>query len=139
MRRWLILGAAVLPFAAAAQSVMTPGEWQQTIHVQMPGSTMTMPAHTVKQCVKPQAASSVESYLKQTQQPSCHMDDYSTKGNKTHWKVTCSGQQTSTTEGVFTMENPKAYTIHMTTTMKTPAGDFSTKVTTEGKWLGACP
>lgn len=138
MPRWPALILASLPLTAMAQTPITPGEWQETIHVQMPGSNMAMPAHTVKQCVKPQAASSVKAYLQRAQQPTCHMDEYKAQGDQYHWKMRCNGKVTTTTEGDFTLQNPKAYTIHMSTTMKTAAGDFTTKVTTNAKWLGAC-
>ena len=138
MRHWLVIGLTALPLTACAQTTMTPGEWQQTIHVEVPGSSVPMPAHTVKQCVKPQSGDSIKSYLQQSQQAGCQLDDYRNQGNKSHWKVTCTGQQTSTTEGVFTLLNPKAYAIKMTTTVQTPAGAFTTHVTSEGKWLGPC-
>lgn len=143
MFRFIVALMLLFPLAVQAQDTQTqdrikPGQWKQTIHVKIPGSSAKVPTHSSTSCVKPGKAASIKSIIEQAKQPGCKLDDYSRSGNKVHWKMTCTGKSQASTEGVFTLQSKTAYHIQMKAFMQTPKGRYQTLVDSDGKWVGAC-
>lgn len=138
MLRLIVVLMLLIPLGVQAEEVMKPGQWKQTIHVTIPGSSSALPSHTSTTCVSAQQAGSIKSIIEAAQQRDCKLNDYSRNGNKAHWKMTCTGKSQASTEGEFTLESKTAYHIHMNALMQTPNGPYKTVVESEGKWVGPC-
>lgn len=138
MLRFIVALMLLFPLVAQAEDAIKPGQWKQTIHVTIPGSSVKIPPHSSTNCVKPEQAGSIKSIIEEAQQPGCKLNEYSRSGNKVHWKMTCTGKSQASTEGVFTLQSKTSYHIHMNALMQTPNGPYKTVVDSDGKWVGPC-
>lgn len=105
---WLGILVAVLlaiPGYAAAADMMKPGLWEVTTTVEMPGMPYQPPPTTIRHCYTAQE-------VKENPVPkdnNCKITDLKTSGNKTTWKMECTGEAAAKGEGEMTYHGDSAY------------------------------
>jgi hypothetical protein len=95
----------VISSAAAAADAMKPGLWEITTSVEMPGMPYQPPPQTMRHCY-------TEQDVKENPVPkddTCKLTDLKTFGNKTTWKMECTGEAASKGEGEMIFHGDSAY------------------------------
>ena len=95
----------VLPVVASAADGMKPGLWEITTTVAMPGMPFQPPPTTMRHCY-------TEQEVKENPVPkenNCKITDLKSSGNKTSWKVVCTGEAAGKGEGEMTYQGDSAY------------------------------
>lgn len=122
-----VSAAPAVPAFAAPQ--MTPGMWEYTVKVEMPG--MNMPGNTVKQCYTP--ADVADSRKALPVDKHCDVSDMKTEGNTVSWKMRCGGPQAMSGSGTMTLEPTRTSGIIK---MSTQGMNMTEHI--EGKRIGDC-
>ncbi len=129
----LCLAACALPFAAYSQQVMTPGLYEYSMKVSMPGGP-GMPPQTSQHCVTGKEGTKA---YEMPQQPNtdCKVTDRSESGGQFTYKVSCTKPQKmeSNVKGSFTATS---MAMDMTTTMPGMPGPMTQNIT--AKRIGDC-
>jgi len=105
---WLGLFSGVLlavPCNVPAADMMKPGLWEVTTSMEMPGMPYKPQPTTIRHCYTAQE-------VKENPVPkdnNCKMTDMKTSGNKTSWKVECTGEAAGKGEGEITYQGDSAY------------------------------
>jgi len=164
--RSLPLAALALVFGVGAQAQtappIKPGLWQITSDRQTDGQPAPDLGEHLKQ-MPPEMRKRMEANMKQQgvdmsggpgsmkicqtresldqgrwqgEQGNCKTDFTSRTGSTWKWRSTCS-QPPSQTEGEASFSNPESYTVKSSTTMTMQGKAQVTKMTMNGKWLGA--
>jgi hypothetical protein len=123
-------GFAILGLLGSA-SVMAAGSdelWELTTKMDMPG--MSMPSVTHTSCLPKGAAYKPD---RNQQQKNCEMTDIKVSGNKTSWKIHCSGKDAM--DGVGEMTRT-ADTMKGTMKMSMMNGQMTQVIS--GKRVGTC-
>lgn len=101
----LLVGFSMVFFSAAGASDMKPGLWEITTSVEMPGMPYQPPPQTIRHCY-------TEQDVKENPVPkddTCKITDLKTSGNKTTWKMVCTGEAASKGEGEMIFYGDSAY------------------------------
>ena len=122
----MLLLAAMSPASALAAG--SDELWEMTTKMDMPG--MPMPAMTQTVCLR-----KGESYKpgKVPHQKNCEMTGLKVSGNKTTWKMHCSGRDAMDGSGEVTRTEKT-----MKGSMKLSSKDIQMTQTISGKRIGAC-
>lgn len=91
----LFLATLLMACGAAANAANTDDMWEITTAMQMDG--MSMPATTQKSCIAKN-----QPYKPEQQDKNCTMYDVKVMGNKTSWKMKCTGANAMEGTGVMT-------------------------------------
>lgn len=97
----LLAVSALLPLAAHAgdeQATQAGEQWQITMQVEMQGMPMAMPAVTHTACL-PKKHASIADMVPQNNHSDCKMENVHQSGDKTTFKMACTGQHPMTGEG----------------------------------------
>ena len=126
-----LLSGMVLLAAMGSTSALAAGSdelWEMTTKMDMPG--MPMPAVTQTVCLR-----KGESYKpgKVPHQKNCEMTGLKVSGNKTTWKMHCSGRDAMDGSGEVTRTEKT-----MKGSMKLSSKDIQMTQTISGKRVGAC-
>ena len=126
-----LLSGMVLLAAMSSTSALAAGSdelWEMTTKMDMPG--MPMPAVTQTVCLR-----KGESYKpgKVPHQKNCEMTGLKVSGNKTTWKMHCSGRDAMDGSGEVTRTEKT-----MKGSMKLSSKDIQMTQTISGKRIGAC-
>lgn len=95
----------VFSTGAVAADAMRPGLWEITTSVEMPGMPYQPPPQTMRHCY-------TEQDVKESPVPkddTCRITDLKTAGNKTTWKMECTGEAASKGEGEMVYFGDSAY------------------------------
>jgi hypothetical protein len=164
--RSLPLAALALVFGGGAQAQtappIKPGLWQITSDRQIDGQAAPDLGEHLKQ-MPPEMRKRMEANMKlqgvdmsggpgsmkicqtresldqgrwQGEQGSCKTDFSSRTGNSWKWRSTCT-QPPSESDGEASFSNPESYTVKSSTKMTMQGQTRVTKMTMNGKWLGA--
>lgn len=126
----LIVGVALLGVMSSA-SVMAAGSdelWEMSTKMDMPG--MDMPMMTQTSCLPKGGA--YKPYKSQ-QQKNCEMTDIKVSGNKTSWKMHCSGKDAMDGSGEVTRSADT-----MAGTLKMSMNNVQMTQIISGKRVGTC-
>ena len=124
----LVLALAIPAFAET--NPVTPGKWQFSMQMEMPGMPFKMPPVKFTHCVTEEDAKSA---IPQNQKDKdCKVADYKVNGNTISWTVDCPKSKTKG-EGEVTYEKDS-----MTGSMKMNADGQDMSMQYTGKRLGAC-
>jgi len=128
----LALVLAPLPAAAAGTDEL----WEITTKMEMAGMPMMMPAQTNQVC-QPKNRRSDEELVPKDKNGDCKMDDMQHTGNKTSFKMSCSGKSAMTGNGEIE-SNGDNYrgTMHMKGSME--GRDIDMTQSFSGKRIGSC-
>ena len=126
-----LMSGMVLLAAISSTSALAAGSdelWEMTTKMDMPG--MPMPAMTQTVCLR-----KGESYKpgKVPHQKNCEMTGLKVSGNKTTWKMHCSGRDAMDGSGEVTRTEKT-----MKGSMKLSSKDIQMTQTISGKRIGAC-
>jgi len=119
--------------AIAGGPDMKEGLWEITVHMNMPGMPVEMPAHTFKQCITKDNAIPEDPAEKDKD---CKMEYKKVTKDTVIWKVVCKDD-----EGKFTGEGRITYkgdTFTGEMRLKESDGMEMTQKM-KGKWIGPCP
>jgi hypothetical protein len=119
----LVTTAHADPPAAAADGEL----WEVTSQMSMPG--FAMPAQTQRACT-PKDSQEPPGAV----EPGCTMRDVKVTGNKTSWRVECTGPHAMSGTGEIIRSSADAYTGTMR--FSSPDGAMTTKLS--GRRVGAC-
>ena len=130
MRLKMLLAGVMLPLTvyAAGSDELWEVEAKMDMGISIPG--MSMPAVTNTVCLSKGGEYKPEKFL---QEKNCEMTDLKVKGNKTNWKVRCSGQNEMEAEGEVTRN---ADTLNGVIYVTTNGMQMTQNIT--GKRIGTC-
>jgi Protein of unknown function (DUF3617) len=124
----LISAALAIPLAANAQSQMTPGLYEYTIKMTIPGGPGEMPPQTTQRCL---AAKDLEG-SKPYEMPAgpgsdCQIKDMKESGGKFSYTMACTKPQklNGTVQGAMT---PTTMSMNMTMTMEGMPGPINQSI-----------
>jgi len=141
MKQIIAVAAVMLPMAwtppaAHAASTLTPGLYEYTIKMNMPGAPMNMPAQTTRRCLSPKDVDSNKA-LEMPPEPNsdCQVKDMVLTGGQYSYKVACTRPQklTGNVKGTVTANS---MTMDMTMTVPEMPGPIQQTVT--GRRIGDC-
>lgn len=102
----LLAGAALLlPAITLAADTMKPGLWEISTTMEMPGMPFQAPPQMVRHCYTAQDIK--EQPVPKDEQ--CKITDLKTIGNKTSWKMECTGEAAGKGEGEIAYQGDSAY------------------------------
>jgi hypothetical protein len=132
---------AVLPLAAAAESLMEAGQWTVTQSMVMNGNVV--PPQSKARCVTPEQAEDVAKTfgpVSGTINSTCEAPSSEMTGKTLKWRLQCRGQLDMDVAGDFNFDTPRHYTATITSKGKM-AGALISDVKTEvvGERVGDCP
>lgn len=115
----LPLGAQAGGKPAGASNMMRPGLWEMTVHMQMAGMPMAMPAHTTRQCITQADLEKNHGMPKpQTRDDmSCTTQKFDRSRNTVTYSMKCTGKNGAfEMNGTTVFDSRDAYhgTMHMT-------------------------
>ena len=128
-----ILIGVVLSGATISSSVWSAGSdelWEMKTKMDMPGMSMAMPEMTHTVCLPKGGAYKPE---KSPQQKNCEMTDMKVSGNKTSWKMKCTGKDAVEASGEVTRTADS-----MNGTIKMSMKDMNMTQVISGKRVGTC-
>lgn len=123
------LAASAFAGAPAVAAQMTPGLWEYTTKIDMPG--MAMPPHTAQQCMKAADVSDTRKTLPIDKH--CETSDVKYEGNTVSWKMRCDAPQAMTGSGSMTQEATRS-----SGTVKMSMQGMNVTSHIEGKRIGDC-
>ena len=116
------------PVSAAGDDELWEIQTTLDVGISIPGVAMPATAYTV--CLGKGGAYKPEKFL---QEKNCEMTDLTVTGNKTNWKVHCTGENAMDAQGeVIRNENTMSGTIYMS------ARGMQTNQIISGKRVGTC-
>lgn len=126
----VLAGIAILSLMGSASAIAAGSDelWEMTTKMDMPG--MSMPAMTHTSCLPKGGAYKPE---KDQQQKNCVMTDLKVSGNKTNWKMHCSGKDAMDGSGEVTRTADT-----MKGTMKMAMQNMQMTQVITGKRVGTC-
>jgi hypothetical protein len=135
--RNLVLFAIVCSLALplfAATPIAKAGKWESTVQMEMPGTPVKIPPHTMTVCVTKEQAENAENLIPKTgdKRGGCTYTDVKVEGTTMSWKMTCE-KSGMTGSGAVTYHGD---TYDGAMQMKMQDREMSAKMT--GKFLGAC-
>lgn len=125
-----------------AQALMRPGLWETTAKMEMPGMPVQMPETKTTSCITPEQAKTPGDTVanqggrgrgRGRGNDDCKTSDYRTDGNKTTWKMACTGANAMTGDGEMTFSGDS---YSGKTTMSMAQGQMTIQYS--GKRLGEC-
>jgi hypothetical protein len=130
----VICAILLLPSVSrAAASPMQEGLWEITTTMSMPGMPYNMPPTKVTHCYTKEDLKDNQSTIPK-QDSSCKMTDVKSSGNKTTWKMVCTGESAGRGEGEIVYKGSTAYEGSMQ--METQGMVMTSKY--KAKRIGAC-
>jgi len=123
-----------LPLTAAA--AMTPGLYEYTIKMNVPGAPATMPAQTHQRCLSAKDVDGSKAYeMPSAPNSDCQVKDMAQSGGQFSYKMACTKPQRidGAVKGTHT---PTSMTMDMTMTMEGMAGAMTQSIT--ARRLGDC-
>ena len=132
--RLAFISALALPLAAFAQ--MTPGMYEYTIKISMPGAPANMAPQTMQRCLAAKDLEGGKGYQMPPGQGSdCQIKDLNENSGKFSYKMACTKPQKldSNVQGSFT---PTSMNMDMTMTMEGMPGPMTQSIT--AKRTGDC-
>lgn len=107
--------------------------WEVTNKMDMPGMPFAMPGQTSKVCMQQGKQGDPNQAVPKDKEQDCKMSDVKMTGNKSSWKIACTGKNAMTGNGEMTFGNG-AYSGKMQ--MHSKDGDMT--MSYEGKRIGSC-
>ena len=93
MKRTFIIAALALASPLPAQAAMTPGLYEYTIKMNMPGGP-AMPAHTTQQCLTAKDVAGNKAFeMPANKDSDCQIKDLTQTGGQFAYKVACTKPQ----------------------------------------------
>ena len=141
MKRIIAVSAMLLPMlsvppAAHAASGLTPGLYEYTMKMNMPGAPMNMPAQTSRRCLNPKDVESNKA-LEMPPEPNsdCQVKDMVMTGGQYSYKIACTKPQklTGDVKGTVT-----ANSMTMDMTMTIPEVPGPVQQTVMARRVGDC-
>ena len=141
MKRIIAVSAVLLPMlsvppTAHAASTLTPGMYEYTMKMNMPGAPMNMPAQTSRRCLNPKDVESNKA-LEMPPEPNsdCQVRDMVMTGGNFSYKVACTRPQklTGSVKGTMTATS---MTMDMTMTVPEVPGPIQQSAT--ARRIGEC-
>jgi hypothetical protein len=103
------LAASLSPaLALGADAQMTPGLWEISASMEVPGMPFKLPPQKVQHCYTKEELAKAESAVPQ-QQNDCKLVENRKVGNKLTWKVVCTGKSAGKGEGEIVFTSATAY------------------------------
>lgn len=131
----ILLIAAFVPFAAAAQTTMQPGEWEFTST--MTGAMFPKPqSATVKQCVSKEDAADPTRFASQDKSQGCTVKPGAKTADSYQWEIACPAQGLTGSGTVRHTPTTMNAEMKMVMTMQGGKSEMNSKVS--GRFLGPC-
>jgi CO dehydrogenase/acetyl-CoA synthase alpha subunit len=127
----VVLCLMAVPAVSLAADGISPGLWEITTQMNMPGMPAKMKPMVIKHCYTKNDAADQKNVI--SRDKNCTVTDMKKVGNKVVWAMKCTGQNAGTMNGE-TVFGPDSYTSTMD--MKAQGRKVTMKV--KGKRLGAC-
>jgi hypothetical protein len=107
--------------------------WEVTNKMEMPGMPFSMPGHSSNVCIQKGKQNDPSHAVPTDKDQDCKMSDVKMSGNKSSWKMTCTGKNAMTGSGEMTSGNG-TYSGKMQ--MHSKDGDMT--MSYDGKRIGTC-
>ena len=140
MQRKLFCSAAVAALALAlplfAVAAMTPGMYEYTVKMNVPGAPANMPAQTIQRCLSAKDVEGSKAYeMPPTPGSDCQITDLAQKGSQFSYKMSCTKPQklAGAVQGSLTSTG---MTMDMTMTMDGMPGPITQSIT--ARRVGDC-
>lgn len=141
---YLLFVLTLSPLIAHAVSdlsdMMAPGLWKMTLNMQVEGSSMDLPARTIRRCIT-QAALEKDQGIPQSLthgNMTCKTISKNHSGHTVSWTMACTGQGKMQVDGTVVFESQQAYhsVVHMSGTLY--GRPIQVTQTMQGKRIGEC-
>ncbi len=132
----LALAALLLSQMASAATTLTPGMYEYTIKIIMPGAPASMPAQTLQRCLAAADVAGSKAYEMPANKGSdCQVKDVNQSGGAFSYKMACTKPQKidGAVQGTLT---PTGMTMEMTMTMEGMKAPMTQSIT--AKRIGDC-
>ncbi len=127
-----ILFILAIPATCLAADPMREGQWELTTTMEMPGMPMEIPPNKITHCFTKEDVKDPKKTV--TTDKNCTVTDLKLSGNKSTWKMKCTGENPGDFSGE-TVFQKDAYTSNM----KMEAVGMSMNMKVKAKRLGDCP
>ncbi|MEQ1629277.1 MAG: DUF3617 family protein [Gallionella sp.] len=127
---WLL---AALCLSSVAQAAGNDELWAVTTKMEMEGMPFAMPGQTSNVCIEKGKQNDPNRAVPADKDQNCKMSDVKVSGNKSSWKMKCTGKEPMTGSGEMTSGNG-SYTGKMQ--MHSADGDMNMRY--DGKRIGTC-
>jgi len=128
----------VLGGAAALATAGSDELWEVTTKTEMVGMPFAMPAQTSRFCIPAGEENNPDAILPKDEEQECAMGDVRVDGNKTTWKVECTGEEPMTGSGEIE-HSDGSYTGTMRLQGSSDGQPINLIMTYGGKRIGPCP
>lgn len=124
---------AALFFSGAVQAAGNDELWSVSSKMEMAGMPFAMPGHTSNVCIEKGKQNDPNRAVPSDKNQNCKMSDVKMSGNKSSWKIACTGKDAMTGSGEMTSGNGS---YSGKTQMHSKDGDMT--MSYEGKRIGTC-
>ena len=135
MKRSFVLAALALASPLAAQAAMTPGLYEYTIKMNMPGAP-AMPTQSLQQCLTAKDVAGTKAFeMPASKDSDCQIRDLTQSGGQFSYKMACTKPQKM--DGIAKgSQSSTGMTMDMTMTMAGMPGPMTQSIT--ARRIGDC-